>query len=132
MTMVRSPLIAASIERSDRSRSTNNGVTACGYSTASRTGRMGTTVVRSSTSTILDTLRANQLHVTFFLTGQWVQSYPDMARQVAADGHELANHTYYHPDLTQLSASQITWELDYSNGIIESTLGRTSKPWFRP
>jgi peptidoglycan/xylan/chitin deacetylase (PgdA/CDA1 family) len=83
-------------------------------------------------STILDILRANQLQVTFFLTGQWVQSYPDLARRVAADGHELANHTYYHPDLTLLSREQITWEFEYTNALIEADLGRTSKPWFRP
>lgn len=81
---------------------------------------------------ILDTLRANNLRVTFFLTGMWVQSYPDVARQVAEDGHELANHAYFHPDLIKLSNDQVLWELDYTNGIIESQLGRTSKPWFRP
>jgi len=81
---------------------------------------------------ILDTLRARQLRVTFFLTGQWVESYPDVARQVSLDGHELSNHTYYHPDLTTLPTSQIVWELDYTNGIIQSRLGRSSKPWFRP
>jgi peptidoglycan/xylan/chitin deacetylase (PgdA/CDA1 family) len=81
---------------------------------------------------ILDTLRARDLRLTFFLTGQWVQSYPAAARQVAADGHELSNHTYFHPDLTRLSYGQIIWELDYTNGIIEADLGRTSKPWFRP
>ena len=83
-------------------------------------------------ASILDTLRARGLRVTFFLTGQWVESYPDVARQVAADGHELSNHTYFHPDLTGLSYQQIVWELDYTNGIIESRLGRTSRPWFRP
>lgn len=81
---------------------------------------------------ILDTLRAYNLHLTFFLTGQWVESYPDVARQVAADGHELSNHTYFHPDLVNMSTDQIIWELDYTNGIIESMLGRSSKPWFRP
>jgi peptidoglycan/xylan/chitin deacetylase (PgdA/CDA1 family) len=81
---------------------------------------------------ILDTLRVRDLRVTFFLTGQWVQSYPAAAQQVALDGHELANHTYYHPDLTGLSNAQIIWELDYTNGIIEAELGRTSRPWFRP
>jgi peptidoglycan/xylan/chitin deacetylase (PgdA/CDA1 family) len=88
--------------------------------------------VDGPTASILDTLRVRGLQVTFFLTGQWVESYPDLARQVAADGHELSNHTYYHPDLTLLSYQQIVWELDYTNGIIESKLGRTSRPWFRP
>ena len=81
---------------------------------------------------ILDTLRAYNLKVTFFLTGQWVESYPAVARRVAEDGHELANHTYYHPDLVNLSNEKILWELDYTNGVIQRDLGRTSKPWFRP
>lgn len=81
---------------------------------------------------ILDTLRERGLRLTFFLTGQWVESYPALARRVAEDGHELANHSYYHPDLTGLSNAQVRWELDYTDGIIQSKLGRTSRPWFRP
>jgi peptidoglycan/xylan/chitin deacetylase (PgdA/CDA1 family) len=81
---------------------------------------------------ILEILRGRHIKVTFFLTGQWVESYPEVAKVVAADGHELANHTYYHPDLTLRSNAQITWELDYTNALIEANLGRTSKPWFRP
>lgn len=83
-------------------------------------------------TTVLETLRANHLHVTFFLTGQWVETYPDLARQVAADGHELANHSYYHPDFTKLSNDKIAWELSYTDQIIQANLGRTSRPWFRP
>ena len=81
---------------------------------------------------ILETLRARRIKATFFLTGQWVESYADLARAVADDGHELANHTYYHPDLTLRSNAQIVWELEYTNALIEARLGRTSKPWFRP
>lgn len=83
-------------------------------------------------ATILDTLRDHNVKVTFFLTGQWVESYPELAQRVATDGHELANHTYYHPDLTRLSDQQIAWELEYTNAVIEARLGRTSRPWFRP
>jgi peptidoglycan/xylan/chitin deacetylase (PgdA/CDA1 family) len=81
---------------------------------------------------ILDTLRARGLRLTFFLTGQWVESYPELARVVADDGHELANHSYFHPDLTTLRNDQILWELDYTEGLIMAKLGRTSRPWFRP
>lgn len=84
------------------------------------------------TPSILDTLKAYNLKVTFFLTGQWVESYPATAKRVAEDGHELANHTYYHPDLVNLSNDKIVWELDYTNGVIQRDLGRSSKPWFRP
>jgi peptidoglycan/xylan/chitin deacetylase (PgdA/CDA1 family) len=81
---------------------------------------------------ILDTLRQYDLRLTFFLSGQWVENYPALAQQVAADGHELANHSYYHPDLTRLSNAQIIWELDYTDGVIQANLGRGTRPWFRP
>jgi peptidoglycan/xylan/chitin deacetylase (PgdA/CDA1 family) len=81
---------------------------------------------------ILATLRNYNLHLTFFLTGHWVESYPELALEVATDGHELANHSYFHPDLTGLGNQQIAWELEYTNALIEARLGRDSKPWFRP
>jgi peptidoglycan/xylan/chitin deacetylase (PgdA/CDA1 family) len=81
---------------------------------------------------ILQTLRAYGLRLTFFLTGQWVESYPELALQVAADGHELANHSYFHPDFTTLGSEQIAWELEYTNALVEARLGRSTKPWFRP
>lgn len=81
---------------------------------------------------ILNMLRDYDLRLTFFLSGQWVESYPELAQQVAADGHELANHSYNHPDLTRLSNAQIVWELDYTDGVIQANLGRGTRPWFRP
>ena len=81
---------------------------------------------------VLDTLHERGLRVTFFLTGQWVESYPELALRVAQDGHELANHSYHHPDFTRLSDEQIAWELEYTNALVEATLGRGTRPWFRP
>ena len=66
--------------------------------------------VAGPAAAVFDTLRSRGLRVTVFLTGQWVESYPELARQVADDGHELANHSYYHPDLTTLSNDQVLWE----------------------
>jgi peptidoglycan/xylan/chitin deacetylase (PgdA/CDA1 family) len=86
----------------------------------------------SAAVSILDTLQAYHLHVTMFLTGQWAESYPDLTRRVAADGHELANHSYYHPDFTRLSRDQILWELEYTDGIVNGLTGKSTKPWFRP
>ncbi len=46
---------------------------------------------------IVDILQSGHTPATFFLTGEWVQRYPDMTRRLAADPHfELANHTYRH------------------------------------
>jgi peptidoglycan/xylan/chitin deacetylase (PgdA/CDA1 family) len=49
---------------------------------------------------ILDALRARGIHTTVFLTGAFIRRYPDVARRVAQDGHEVGNHTDTHPHLT--------------------------------
>ncbi|MGH9368777.1 MAG: polysaccharide deacetylase family protein, partial [Thermoanaerobaculia bacterium] len=49
---------------------------------------------------ILDALRARGIRTTVFLTGDFIRHHPDLARQVAADGHETGNHTDTHPHLT--------------------------------
>lgn len=81
---------------------------------------------------ILDILRERGLHVTFFLSGHWVDHNPDLARQILADGHELANHSYSHPDLTHLSDDQIVYELDYTDQVVWDTVGVHTRPYFRP
>jgi peptidoglycan/xylan/chitin deacetylase (PgdA/CDA1 family) len=49
---------------------------------------------------ILAALSERGIHTTIFLTGEFIRRYPDIARQVAADGHEVGNHTDSHPHLT--------------------------------
>ena len=51
---------------------------------------------------ILDVLRARGLHGTFFVTGHWVQAFPDAARAIVRDGHEIGNHS-----LTQIGRAHV-------------------------
>ena len=53
---------------------------------------------------ILDALSARGIRTTIFLTGEFIRRYPDIARRVAADGHEVGNHTDTHPHLTTYAA----------------------------
>src|SRR5262249_26334121 len=53
---------------------------------------------------ILDALAARGIHTTIFLTGEFIRRYPDIVRRVAADGHEVGNHTDTHPHLTTYAA----------------------------
>ena len=88
--------------------------------------------VNAAVPRVLDTLRERGLHVTFFLTGRWVEQYPDLAEQIAADGHEIANHSYSHPDLVPLDDAQIAWQLEYTDQLIADLLGIHTQPFFRP
>lgn len=80
---------------------------------------------------ILQTLRANSAKVTFFVTGAFAEKFPDMVRQIAADGHEVSNHSYSHPNLTELSNAAIVEELTRAERILAPLIGRSSKPWMR-
>lgn len=80
---------------------------------------------------ILETLRERGLHVTFFLSGHWVDHNPALAQQIVADGHEIANHSYDHPDLTHLSDDQIVWQLDYTDQVVSDVMGTHTRPYFR-
>jgi peptidoglycan/xylan/chitin deacetylase (PgdA/CDA1 family) len=53
---------------------------------------------------ILDALSARGIRTTIFLTGEFIRRYPDLVRRVAADGHEVGNHTDTHPHLTTYAA----------------------------
>ncbi|HTD76750.1 MAG TPA: polysaccharide deacetylase family protein [Chloroflexota bacterium] len=81
---------------------------------------------------VLEILRERGVRVTFFLSGQWVDHNPELAQQMVADGHEIANHSYDHPDLTHLSDNQIVWELDYTDQVVSDVMGSHTRPYFRP
>jgi peptidoglycan-N-acetylglucosamine deacetylase len=80
---------------------------------------------------ILDMLKRHNLHSTFFLTGKWVEKYPDLAKRIAAEGHEIANHTYSHPDLTTIPAEEAIKQIQDGEAAIKQVTGRNTKPLFR-
>jgi peptidoglycan/xylan/chitin deacetylase (PgdA/CDA1 family) len=81
---------------------------------------------------ILEILRERRLHVTFFLSGHWVDYNPELTQQIVLDGHELGNHSYSHPDLTKLSDDQIVYQLDFTDQVVSDLTGIHTRPFFRP
>ena len=55
------------------------------------------------TAKILEILKKHDVHVTFFMTGGWVESYPDDVRAILAAGHDLGNHSENHKNMSRLS-----------------------------
>ncbi|MEA2722088.1 MAG: peptidoglycan-N-acetylglucosamine deacetylase, partial [Candidatus Eremiobacteraeota bacterium] len=64
-----------------------------------------------TTPLLLQTLRDLRAPATFFLIGRDAEQFPGLARAIAADGHEIADHTLTHPDLDRLSDAAVTGEL---------------------
>ena len=51
---------------------------------------------------ILDILKTAKVRCTMFLTGRFINNFPHLVERILADGHEIGNHTYNHPHLTNL------------------------------
>ncbi|MDR5697795.1 MAG: polysaccharide deacetylase family protein [Armatimonadota bacterium] len=83
------------------------------------------------TTLLLDTLRSLNVRSTFFLIGTRVLQYPYLARAIADDGHEVANHTHTHPTLTQLPPAVLRTEIAQAQRAITAATGRTPR-YFRP
>ncbi len=81
---------------------------------------------------ILDMLKAADVHSTVFLTGDWIRDNPALARRVAADGHEVGNHTVTHPDLRGLTDAQIESELSQTARLYRDATGGGMAGYFRP
>ncbi|MGC2090064.1 MAG: glycosyltransferase, partial [Candidatus Acidiferrales bacterium] len=75
------------------------------------------------TSRMLDVLEQKHVPATFFVIGVEVDRYPGLLHREYADGDEIGNHTYTHPDFDAASRPQIEFELDLTQRLIESDLG---------
>jgi peptidoglycan/xylan/chitin deacetylase (PgdA/CDA1 family) len=85
----------------------------------------------AATPALLDLLEKHGARATFFMIGQHIRAFPDLARQIAERGHGVGNHTETHPRLTFLPPSQIGKELDRCEEAIAANIGRRAR-WMRP
>ena len=83
------------------------------------------------TPAILDILKQENVPATFFIIGKNGQAYPDLVRRIVNDGHELGNHTFTHPNLGEIPLRVTELELNATQRLIESIVGR-STVLFRP
>jgi len=83
------------------------------------------------TPKILDELKKAGVKATFFMLGKNVEKYPEIARRVAEEGHEIGNHTYDHHVLIFSSTGHFASEIKDAEKAIKNATGQTTK-YFRP
>jgi peptidoglycan/xylan/chitin deacetylase (PgdA/CDA1 family) len=76
------------------------------------------------TPQLLDILRQQGVRATFYVIGRNVDAYPEIARRIVAEGHEIANHTYNHPHLTKVGAARLDSEMTRTTDAIVRATGR--------
>lgn len=84
------------------------------------------------TAQILDVLKKEKVPATFFVTGHYLKSAPDLAKRMAKEGHIIGNHSWSHPDMTQISDDKIKEELFKVEKETEKITGQKGMQFLRP
>lgn len=85
----------------------------------------------AATPALLDLLDKHDARATFFLIGRHVRAFPALAREIAARGHTIGNHTETHPRLIFISRAKLREELNRCREAILSAVGAEPR-WMRP
>jgi peptidoglycan/xylan/chitin deacetylase (PgdA/CDA1 family) len=75
------------------------------------------------TPRLLDMLKERNIKATFFVIGKCVAEFPDIAKRIVDEGHEIANHSWSHPQLPKLSPAAFTAEITQTNDAIQQATG---------
>ena len=83
------------------------------------------------TPQILTKLKAYNVKATFFLLGENMEKYPELVKQISAEGHVIGNHTYSHPNLPQVSDEEFHEQIQKVDRLTEQLVGYKPR-FFRP
>jgi peptidoglycan/xylan/chitin deacetylase (PgdA/CDA1 family) len=83
------------------------------------------------TPAILDALESGGARATFFLVGEQVERWPELAGEIVRRGHEIALHGHRHRLLLRRSASSVARDLDQAAALIAEVTGR-APAYYRP
>lgn len=83
------------------------------------------------TPRLLDILKARGAKATFFVLGQCVANNPEIAKRIVAEGHEIASHSWSHPQLSKMGEDNVRDQLQRTHDVVKQTTGVTMA-LFRP
>lgn len=83
------------------------------------------------TPRLLDGLREMRAKATFFVVGCQAVKDPDIVQRIAAEGHQVGNHSYDHADLHSLTSAQALADLEKNDALLRELLGE-GEYWVRP
>jgi cellulose synthase/poly-beta-1,6-N-acetylglucosamine synthase-like glycosyltransferase/peptidoglycan/xylan/chitin deacetylase (PgdA/CDA1 family)/spore germination protein YaaH len=83
------------------------------------------------TPKILDILKEKKVKGAFMMIGAAAQENISLMQRVQREGHEIGNHTYFHPDISEISTQQLDLEVKLTERLFASKLG-VQPLYFRP
>ena len=86
-----------------------------------------------NTEKILDVLKKHDVSAAFFVVGTYIESNPELVKRMCKDGHIVGNHTWHHPDMSQMSTLEsFQKELTDVEKIYKETTGKDMVRFYRP
>jgi peptidoglycan/xylan/chitin deacetylase (PgdA/CDA1 family) len=79
---------------------------------------------KTLTPKLLDLLAAHHMKATFFVVGQNAADHPEILRRAVREGHEIANHSWSHPNLGNMSDEAVRRELQKTDDAIFAAIGK--------
>jgi peptidoglycan/xylan/chitin deacetylase (PgdA/CDA1 family) len=79
----------------------------------------------SALESILQTLEEKRIIAEFYVLGGEVKQYPEAARTIVRQGHQIQNHSWSHPDLAKEPEQDVRRELEQTQNIIKTATGVT-------
>ncbi len=86
-----------------------------------------------NTEPILDALKKHNAPATFFVVGHFLETAPEIAKRMVAEGHTVGNHTYHHPDMSSISdMTSFQKEMDDVATLFSEITGKEMAKYYRP
>lgn len=85
-----------------------------------------------NTPAILDALKKHKVKAAFFIVGNYMSTSPDLVKRMLEEGHIVGNHSYHHPDMSQMGKEEFAKELGELETLYEQTIGEPMKKYYRP
>lgn len=79
------------------------------------------------TPKLLDLLKAKGIKATFFVVGTNAAAYPEILKRAVAEGNEIGNHSWSHPDFARMTDGAVRNEIQKTQDAIESAIGTKPK-----
>ncbi|TVX98794.1 delta-lactam-biosynthetic de-N-acetylase [Cohnella terricola] len=84
------------------------------------------------TPRILDILKDKNVPAAFFVTGHFIKDQPELVRRMVREGHIVGNHSWSHPDLSQVGAERIRSEMDKVRDEVAQLTDQKEMRYMRP
>jgi peptidoglycan-N-acetylmuramic acid deacetylase len=81
---------------------------------------------------VLDILKEKKVPAAFFVTGHYVKDQPELIKRMMNEGHIIGNHSWSHPDMSQISNIRLKNELEKLKDEVSLLTGQKEMPFMRP